>query len=65
MTDENMKNSSYLLPSLVLMSDVGSHATGRQPRYLLKSFKIIHVIEFGRECLAALIYLLLTEDYTV
>lgn len=64
MPDENMNPSSYLLPSLVLLSDVGSHAMGRQPGHLLKSLKIIHVIEFGTECSAALIYLLLTEDYT-
>lgn len=64
MTDENMKTSSYLLSSSVLMSDMGSHATGRQPGHLLKSLKIIHVIEFGRECSAALVYLV-TEDYTM
>lgn len=62
MTDENMKSSGYLLSSSVLMSDVGSHATGRQPGHLLKSLKIIHVIEFGRECSAALVYLPLSED---
>lgn len=65
MTDENMKTSNYLLPSSVLISDVGSHTTGRQSGHLLKSLKIIHVIEFGRECSAALVYLLLTGDYTV
>lgn len=58
MTEENMKTSSYLLSSSVLMSDVGSHATGRQPGHLLKFLKIIDVIEFGRECSVAL----LTED---